>query len=242
MIRIVLCDDNGAFLESLRREIRSILRKYDVDAEIYSYSRAGDIPAQMMSSCDGFFLDVDLSLDNMTGVDLARQMRGKNATALIIFVTNYIEYAPDGYEVQAFRYLLKRDISQKLEPCLLQMIKKMNKEQEAIRISVSGEIISIPQADVLYIEASGHLLIVHVQKKETRNKKTYEFYSSLAKLEQQAEFKDFLRTQKSYLVNMQRICQYNCVNATLDNGETLRVSEKNYSEQKKKYLLWKGKQ
>ncbi len=34
---------------------------------------------------------------------------------LLIFVTNYVEYSLQGYEVQAFRYLLKAEMPQKLE-------------------------------------------------------------------------------------------------------------------------------
>ena len=49
------------------------------------------------------------------------------------------------------------------------------------------------------------------------------------------------RTNKSYLVNMRRIKKYQCNEAELDNGQILRVSEKNYAENKKRYLLWKGR-
>ena len=71
--------------------------------------------------------------------------------------------------------------------------------------------------------------------------KTYRFYSSLANLEEHLATQGFLRIQKSYLVNMRRITKYQCNEARLDNGQTLRVSEKNYSENKKQYLLWKGR-
>lgn len=116
MIRIVLCDDNASFLDSFRSEIRDILRRNQLEGNIHLYQYAEDIPEHLISSCNIFFLDIDFSGKTYTGIDLARKIREVNSDAIIVFVTNYIEYAPDGYEVHAFRYLLKSDIHTKLEP------------------------------------------------------------------------------------------------------------------------------
>lgn len=241
MMRVVLCDDNSAFLVSLRSEIRRILKRRKVEAEIYTYEQAANIPAHLISSSDVFFLDIDLAQDGISGLDLAKRIRQEKDDAIIVFLTNFIEYAPEGYEVQAFRYILKKDMPKKLESCLRQLIVKLQKERETIQINISGELLSIPLIDVLYIESRGHLALVHVQKRGTQTGKIYRFYSSLASLEQQLTPQGFLRIQKSYLVNMRRISKYQCKEALIDNGETLRVSEKNYAEQKKQFLLLKGR-
>ena len=58
------------------------------------------------------FLDIDLGKES--GIDLARKMRKMNPEAVLIFVTNFSEYAPEGYEVDAFRYLAKSELEKKL--------------------------------------------------------------------------------------------------------------------------------
>lgn len=242
MIRIVLCDDSAPFLETLSIEIRQILRRNRIEGAIYSYEYTEDVPSYLLSNCDVFFLDIDFNEKQCTGIDLAKRIRKLRPDAVIVFVTNYIEYAPEGYEVQAFRYLLKSNIHSKLEQCLLQTISRLQTERETMHINISGEILSIPIADILYIESQGHLALVHVLKKGNQALKVYRFYSSLANLEKQMAPQGFLRTQKSFLVNMRHIKKYQCNGAQLDNGQTLRVSEKNYAEQKRQYLLWKGRQ
>ncbi len=241
MIRVVLCDDSVAFLQTLRIEIREILKRHKEDAVIYTYEKVSNIPEQLIYSCDAFFLDIDLAENEFTGIDFARRIRKEKPDAIIIFVTNFIEYAPAGYEVQAFRYLLKRDIHFNLEPCLLQTLSKLQCERDSMQINISGEIQTISLADILYIESLGHLALIHILKKGNTPQQTYQFYSSLTNLEQQLAPRGFLRIQKSYLVNMRRIVKYQCKEALLDNGQTLRVSEKYYAEQKKQYLLWKGR-
>lgn len=242
MMRILLCDDNTAFLKSLRSEIRRVLDTLHVEAVIHTVDTPEDIAGDLLASCDVFFLDIDFANRAYNGIDIAKVIRRHKADAIIIFVTNYVEYAPEGYEVQAFRYAMKNEIPQKLEQYLLETIEKLKVEQEPFQINVAGETITLPLIDILYIESQGHTAIIHTQKIGVQTSKIYRFYASLSNLEQQLAPNGFLRIHKSYLVNMRRMKKYQCTGATLDNGSVLRVSEINYSEQKKKYMHWRGRQ
>lgn len=242
MIRIVLCDDNHPFLTSLRTNVRNILNAHKIDAVIHIFEDAESIPDHILTTSDIFFLDIDFSEKEYNGIDIAKKIRRFRQDSIIVFVTNYIEYAPEGYEVQAFRYCLKNEVHLKLEQYLLQTITKLKDEQETIQINISGETITLPLSDILYIESQGHTAVIHIQKPGTQNRKSYKFYATLISLEQSLAERGFLRIHKSYLVNMRRMKKFQCTEAILDTGVTLKVSEKNYAEQKKKYLLWKGRQ
>ena len=63
---------------------------------------------------------------------------------------------------------------------------------------------------------------------------------TLSSLEKELEKYGFLRVHKSYLVNMAHIRKFRSRICLLTDGTALSVSEKNYSQQKQKYLLWKG--
>ena len=88
------------------------------------------------------------------------------------------------------------------------------------------------------MEVMQHNVTVYVRK--GKSVKSYEIYSSLSELEERLADRGFLRIHKSILVNLRRITKFQSKAAVLDNGTTLRVSEKGYAENKKKYLLWKG--
>lgn len=240
MLRILICDDDPDFLEFLRQEIRSSLNHATIKATIQVYEGMGDIPETLLHNCDIAFLDIDFSRKQYNGIDIARKIRQKCNRAVIIFITNYIEYAPDGYEVQAFRYILKNEVHAKLERYLIEAVSNLNSVHETFQINVSGEVVNIPIDEILYIESNLHTVKVYVQKSDQSSIRNYSYYASLSNVETQLASRGFLRVHKSYLVNMRRIKKYQCHEALLDNGITLRVSEKNYAEQKKKYLLWKG--
>ena len=242
MIRIILCDDDAIFLERMRSDIRTTLKIWDIDAVIQIFTEAEMIPQETMQECDIIFLDIDFNDKKYTGIDVARKIRKARKSAIIIFLTNYIEYAPEGYEVQAFRYALKSEIDKKLPQYLQAAMNRLFAEKEPFQINVSGEPVTLYLEDILYIEARGHNAMIFTQKtgKSLDLKKEYKVYSSLSKLEQQLSERGFLRIQKSYIVNMRRLKLYRCNEALLDNGITLPVSEKAYSENKKKFLLWRG--
>lgn len=242
MIQIVLCDDNQEFLTSLRINIRSVLDTHGIDAVLHIFENAESIPEHILASANIFFLDIDFKGKNYTGIDIARNIRQLRRDSIIVFVTNYIEYAPEGYEVQAFRYCLKNEIHLKLEQYLLQTISKLKSQQETIQINISGETITIALADILYIESQSHAAVIYVLKPGSQAVKLYKFYATLSSLEERLSGQGFLRIQKSYLVNMRRMKKFQCSEAVLDNGTILPVSEKNYAQQKKQYLLWKGRQ
>ena len=102
---------------------------------------------------------------------------------------------------------------------------------------MNGEMVNLQTADIIFVEAAQHVIKIHMNAGKRRE---YCFYTTISELEQHLVPQGFLRVHKSYLVNMAYIQKIQCQGVTLQNGQVLRVSEKNYSSIKKTYLLWKG--
>lgn len=242
MNKILICDDDRSFSMQLCSEIRQIMGSASQKIQIRTFVHAEDIPKDYLADCDIAFLDIDFAGKSYTGIDIARHLRKLQSNAIIIFVTNFPEYAPEGYEVQAFRYLLKNEIRKKLKPYLLQAFSQLTTAKKVLPISTSGDIVNLPMDSILYIESQLHIVIAHMISNDPKIAPKYTFYSTISSLEEQLGSEGFLRIHKSYLVNMKHITKFQCKEAVLIDGTVLKVSEKNYSGQKKKYLLWKGRQ
>lgn len=240
-IRVLICDDDLPFLTKLQTRIQASFYKLGQKAKIHAYSSWEEIGTHLLSSYDIAILDIDFSQKNYNGIDIAKKLRDVRTDAVIIFLSNYIEYAPEGYEVQAFRYILKGDLDQKLEPCLSLAFAQLQISRETIKIQINGELIDVRLSNLLYFESQQHTVIAYVEKESDNVVKQYRFYSSLSSLEKQLTPHGFLRIQKSFLVNMEKLKKFQCQEAVLINGIKLPVSTKNYAQQKEKYLLWKGR-
>ena len=140
MIRVLICDDDPLFLDSLYNAVVGLLSEKEIRSKVHKLQFMEEISDQMMASCDIAFLDVDYNAKNYTGMDIARRLRQFRKDAIIIFVTNFIEYAPEGYEVQAFRYILKRNLQSELKLYLQQALDQLNTSRETIKIQLHFEL------------------------------------------------------------------------------------------------------
>lgn len=107
-MRILVCDDDAAFAGQLAEKIEAIVKPQMPRSTVDCATDAAQLRALPLAKYDLAFLDIDMG--PLNGVDLARRLHELRPDMLLIFVTNYVEYSLQGYEVQAFRYLLKAEI------------------------------------------------------------------------------------------------------------------------------------
>lgn len=235
-MKILVCDDDRLFLDKIGSMIQKCCADIGISVQLTAASRKEELEQADYTAADIAFLDIDMG--EINGLDVARKIRSCNQDVILIFVTNYLEYAPEGFEVQAFRYLLKQNIDEKLEEYLKEAIELHRANHQIVSFKIGGESISIPVEDILYVESMKRIITFHMLK---GRKEQYQFYATMAAMEEQLEPMGFLRIQKSYLVNMEYIKSLQCGQAVLSNQVTLNVSKKNYPQIKQKFLLWGGK-
>lgn len=240
MLSVLICDDDAQILAYLEQEARRVLSANGIEAKIAAYSDSDALTDSVLFSCDIALLDIDFENAKRNGMDIARSIRAFREDTVIIFVTNFIEYAPEGYEVRAFRYILKNRLERELGQYILEAADLLRTHNDIYKLQVNGEIIDVPVKDILYLEVMHHSVTVYV--KDGKSTRTYSLYASLSDLEKELAPLGFLRIHKSYLVNMRHLRKLQCREALLDSGAALPVSEKSYRDSKSKYLLWRGVQ
>lgn len=240
MLQVLICDDDAVFARELRERAEEILSSLGVAARVLCFGSASEIGSETLASCDLALLDVDLEGGGSSGMELARDLRARNADVVIVFVTNYVEYAPEGYEVRAFRYILKSDAARRLPGCISDALEAMREENSSIRIQIGGELISLALRDVLYVESMGHTLIYHALKKGGAEE-SLSCYGAIGRAEEELRERGFIRIHKSYLANMAHIKRLGSSEAVLDSGVSLPVGAKNGAECRRQFLLWRGR-
>lgn len=112
-INILLCDDDKDFLQRISDTVAGQPVPPGASICITKSSNPAEITDRQLSQYHIMFLDIDM--DERSGMDIARRVRELQLDTVIIFVTNYPEFSMEGYEVRAFRYLLKQELEQKLQ-------------------------------------------------------------------------------------------------------------------------------
>lgn len=232
-MKILVCDDNNASVRKISELIRTHCQRKGNLSVIFESNNPKTV--NLSEEYDLAFLDIDMP--QMSGIELARKLHKVRPNIIIIFVTNFVQYAPDGYEVGAFRYLIKNQITEKLDLYFDLAVKEILKRRRIITIQINGEHIDIPVANILYMESKLRLVTMYLVG-DSRN--TYQFYGNLTELEQKLEILGFLRVHKSYIVNMEYIDIFQCKKLELKGGIRIPSSERKYSELKQRYLKWEA--
>lgn len=235
-MNVVICDDEKYFTDALAQQIRDYAALNDFKLEIQTFHSAKALLSSDMSDCDALFLDIDMT--EITGLEAARIIRMNYPDLILVFITGWIEYAPAGYRVNAFRYLLKKNLSEELPVCLDEIRAKMFENEAMVTVQTRERTLEIAIKNILYVEGTSHrsvyLHLVHKQE-------AIECVGKLADYEALLSGSGFLRLQKSYLANMEHIVKIRNYIATLRDGTELKVSERQYAGVKKQFLMWKGR-
>ena len=184
---------------------------------------------------DMIFLDIDMG--DVNGIALARQMRTIRKDAVLIFVTNYGEYAAEGYEVSAFRFLPKLQLAEKLPDYFRQALAACRSRTRTLNALCDGEGTNIVLDELVYVETEERMLIFHRAEPAAPLKSRM----SLRTLEEKLAEDGFLRIHNSFLINMSYIAALQTSGVTLTTGQTLPISLHGYKTIKTKYMAWRGR-
>ncbi|WP_418566511.1 LytR/AlgR family response regulator transcription factor [Peptacetobacter sp.] len=129
MFRIVICEDEISQREKLKEYIQKIFDDNKEKVEIIEFESAEDLLSDniVLKEVDIFILDI--KLNGLSGMDLAKLIRKEDDRSEIIFVTSLVEYIQEGYTVRAYRYLLKPIEYEELRKHLLNCISDIKRKK-----------------------------------------------------------------------------------------------------------------
>lgn len=90
----------------------------------------------------------------MNGLEVASQIRQHYPDLILVFITAFLQFAPSGYKVSAFRYILKENYIEELDSCLDAIQDKLLDGKETIVVDSKNLQIEIPLRDILYVEGT----------------------------------------------------------------------------------------
>lgn len=237
MINITICDNDKHFLKNLENKIKTYLIKNAFSSySINSFSSVEELLECNISHVTILFLDVRFK--KMSGIETAKILRQLSRHFILIFVSNYIEYAPLGYSLNAFRYILKEQLDIFLEEALTDVFHNLGYKSEKVTFKFIGhETDSQIYTDtILYLESQLHEVHFHFIDSH------YSYlYDTLNHIQNQLPAQSFIRIHQSYLVNLKYLLDAKNYQARLYNNQILPISQKLFSKVKNQLLLYKGK-
>lgn len=216
-VRIAICDDE----ERYRIELKTILNKLLINADLnIDTFDDGNILADAFAASPYDLVFLDIEMPALDGITLAKKIRARSENVFIVFLTSHIEYALEGYEVNALRYLTKPVDIEKLKEVIRYVQEKQGSSRQII-IKEDGEEILIDINDVIYMESMNQNVRIVTAKGE------HVIRYNIGDFEEQLKNDGFFRIHRGYLISLSKVKKLSGNDVILDGGETLPVSRSN---------------
>ena len=208
MLNFVICDDNLNIVKKLKEMLEILFVKNDIDAKIglYTDNPQAVLEYEKNNIVDVLVLDINLN-SNISGIDLAKEIRKHNKKVYLIFSTGHLEYSLVAYSVKTFDYLPKPITLERLEITLNRLLEDLNNFSSKKFIQLDKKTI-INEKEINYIKKEGMKLVF------CSSSGNYETYSSFNKIKNLLP-ENFVRCHKSYIANTDTIQNININNNTI---------------------------
>lgn len=219
-MRIAICDDEEKFRIQEKNLIDKLSASLDVVVDAFADGR--DLLKRFDASpYDLVFLDIEMPV--MDGITLAREIRSRTEQVQIVFLTGHVEYAIEGYEVNALRYLTKPVNEEKLKE-VLRFVMDKNTQGRQLILREDGEDLILNLTDIYYMEAQNQYVMIYASDGERLIR------ANIGDFEEQLKNDGFYRIHRGFLVSLARVKKMQKGEVLLDAGSktvTLPVSRSN---------------
>lgn len=214
-MRIAVCDDEEKYRVHVKTELEKIVNSIDV--VIDSFAQGENLLKKIENKpYDIIFLDIEMP--TMDGITIAKKIREQSENMELVFLTNHVEYALEGYEVNALRYLTKPVNPVKLQEVISYMIMR-EKNRKIIWVKNKDCEEKILVTDIIFMEAQNQKVEIHTKDK------VYVHRYNMGDYEKELETDGFFRIHRGYLVALGSIESFGHHEVRMEDGTVLPVSK-----------------
>lgn len=217
MIKIGICDEDVIFTNKLYNTISTIL--FPINEWTTKIFRSTDEIIQSIKTndydCQLLFMDITIK----EGLNAVRYMLENEVNTDIIFITSSKDFVYESYHYQTFAYLLKPVSEDDISNELQRYLKELNTSSHFLSVTSDGSKRNIAIDSILYIESSGHKVIIHTKEQN------YACYQKLNDLENSLKPHGFLRCHQSYLVSRRHVMDFSLTSVRVAN-ENIPISRR----------------
>lgn len=233
-MKIAICDDEQTCIDRLCTMLNAYCTGRRLVCECTTFTDPLTFGESNLASYDVVFLDANMGA--VDGIAAAKVLREVNSSAVLCYVSGFVEYAPLGYRVDAFRYLMKHDLDESFANCMDEIVERLNTSSKQISIVTTEGEKKLVIASLVFLESFRHQILLHLSDgtiMESRQHSLSEFTTLLVS-------HSFLRIHKSFVVNPEHIAAIKNRVAILHSGEILNCGKTDYSETLRAFTLWKS--
>ncbi len=163
---------------------------------------------------------LDIQMKHLDGMAAAEKIRKVDADVIIIFITSTVQYAVQGYAVDALGYVLKPVPFPQFEQLFDKAITRVQAKQQHVyvKVSVDDKQLKLDVNSIHYIESQRNNVIIHCEDDD------YVTVGPLKRFDEMLAPHGFSKCHNAYVVNLSFVEAVQKEEVLLTTGVTLPIS------------------
>lgn len=218
MTKICIVEDEVDQAELLKNYINRYANEHKLPFSIEHLSDGIDLVDDYKGQYDIILLDIQMK--HLDGMAAAEKIRKVDSDVIIIFITSTVQYAVQGYAVDALGYVLKPVPYPQFEQIFDKAIQRVESKQHRvyIKVSVDDKQLKLDCDTIIFIESQRNNVIIHTEDMD------YTTLGPLKKFEEMLMTHGFSKCHNAYLVNLSFVEGVQKEEVILDHSITLPIS------------------
>lgn len=226
-VNALICDDDKACVD----EALSYFKRYCEERDIvcfYDCFTDGESALQTEKAYDIAFLDIEIGA--VSGLSIARELKERNQSVIIFFITAYEKYIDDAMDLFALRFIHKPLEYLRFYNGLDKAIELINEDIVEFYLRDSNKLQKIKSKDIMYVETYDHKTKLFTVDGVYYSSELIEYW------QRKLTHISFYRIHKSFVVNLDYVDEYTREEVKLTNGEIIPISYRNQAAFRKYFF------
>ena len=198
-MKILICDDEKRYADTLKQHLDTYMTSRGVN---YETDVICDPNVVLNGNTIYQLAFLDIQMNDVDGISLARVLQERNNKVIIFFVTSFKNYQDDAMDLHAFRFFEKPIDPERLYSGLDKALEYIDETYIDFFTYTNNELKKILIDDVIYVERGNRQITLVTTHGNYTTRETFEEWCEIL----QNTF--FYKVHKSYIVNLHYITSY----------------------------------
>lgn len=224
MIRLLICDDEEESVRLLREHAEKYMKSHNIECVI---TEAYDPSIIMNDEIRYDIAMLDIQMGDVSGTELAAELKKRNSRTVLFFVTNYDEYQDEAMDLHALRFFMKPFDAERLFSGLDKAMEYIGGAYVDIFAVSGSEHRRVPVDDIVYIMNENRKVVIVTDSEKIITKDSIDIWR------EKLPSHFFFKVHKSFLVNMHYIDRYSNNEIILKDGTNITIAPRRRGEFRK---------
>lgn len=220
-MKILLCDDEQQYIDELKMHIEEFMKSRSINFEIHTFNN----PQAVVESDTVYQLAfLDIQMDELDGISLAKILKERNSKIVMFFVTSFNDYQDEAMDLRAFRFFEKPFDAERLYSGLEKAMEYIDESYIDFFVWANNEHKKVLVDDVIYVERGNRQVTLVTTQGNYTTRESFDEWCNIL----QNTF--FYKVHKSFIVNLHYVTGYKYSEIFIQNNIRIPIASRRQAD------------